>query len=166
MAEPRSVGGFLVGIYGDENRSITCMTGSSGGIFQQVAWTYVPNELGLAYLTLRFDFPANVDLSARPVFNDLVNQVIITDFADGTVEWNLLFEGCPSGWVQVFSQECVLLDDLSSRIQILGDRSMVRDCTFVLNDVDVVNELLLNDPDCPNVPSATSIWGHLKSGYR
>ena len=165
-ADSRSVGGFLVGLYGDENRSITCVTGSSGATFQQVAWAYVPNELGLAYITLRFDFPANVDLSARPVFNDFVNQVIVTDFADGTVEWNMLFEGCPSGWVQVFSQECVLVDDLPSRIQILGDRSMVRDCTFILNGVDVVNELLINDPDCPNVPSATSTWGRLKSLYR
>ena len=26
---------------------------------------------------------------------------------------------------------------------------MVRDCTFILNGVEVVNELLLNDPDCP-----------------
>jgi len=166
LAETRSDGGFLVGVYGDENRSITCVTGSPGAQFEQVASVYVPNELGLAYVTLRFDFPANVDLIARPLFNDLVSQVVYTDFTDGTVEWNMLFRDCPSGWIQVFSQECVLLDDMPSRIQILGDRSLVRDCTFILHDVAVVNELSLNDPDCPNVPAVASTWGRLKSEYR
>lgn len=165
-AGSRSAGGFLVGIYGDENRAVTCVTGSAGAAFQQVAWAYVPNELGLAYITLRFNFPANVDLSARPVFHDLVAQVITTDFADGTVEWSMLFGDCPSGWIKVFSQECVLLDDLPSGIQILGDRSMMRDCPFILHDVDVVNQLVLNDPDCPNVSSETSTWGCLKSVFR
>jgi len=165
-AEMRADPGFLVGIYGDENRSVTCVTGPAGATFEQVAWAYVPNALGLASVTLRFDFPANVERSTRPVFHDLVTQVIYTDFADGTDEWNMLFVDCPSGWIQVFSQECVLLDDQPSAIQILGDHSLARDCPFVLHDVEVVNQLALNDPDCPNVPSAALTWGRLKSVYR
>ena len=92
--------------------------------------------------------------------------MIYTDFVDGTSEWNMTFVGCPSGWIRVFTQECVLLDDQPSRIGILGGRSMVRDCTFVLNAVTVLNEIEVNDPDCETVPVAARSWGGIKSTFR
>lgn len=165
-AQPEAGNGFLVGIYADQTRSVTCVTGPPGDVFEQTAWVYVPNDRGLAYVTLRLEFPPNIDVGNRPVFHDLVSHVIFTDFADGTVEWNMLFNDCPSGWIRIFTQECEFLDDQMSTIGILGDRSLARDCTFVLNGVDVVNELSVNDPGCPAVPVATTSWGGLKGSYR
>ena len=165
-AEPPDLTMFAVGVFGDDAREVTCVAGSLGDIFEQVVWAWVPDQLGLAYITLRFDFPDNLDLSRRPVFHDLVTNVIFTDFTDDTVEWNMLFDECPSGWVRVFSQEFVLLDEQLSRIGIRGVHSMVRDCTFVLNDVTVLNELTVNDPECPTVPTVTTTWSGIKSMYR
>jgi hypothetical protein len=58
------------------------------------------------------DIPAVYDLGrwrgcsgARPVFNPLVVQFIPADYTDGTQEWNMVFEQCPSGWVQVFTRQ-------------------------------------------------------------
>ena len=96
LGEPSPGEEFLVGVYGDDNRTITCVTGAPGATFELVAWVYVPNELGLAYVTLRFAFPANINQSGQPVFNDLVLHVVQTDFPDGTAEWNMLFMDCPT----------------------------------------------------------------------
>ena len=157
---------FPVGVYGDDARLVTCVTGPPGTTFHQMAWVNVPNDLGLGYITLRFDLPANVDLTTRPVFHDLVSYVVFTDFADGSVEWNMLFEDCPSGWIRVYSQECTILDDEFSRIGIRGDVSLARDCDFVLNDVRVLNQLTINDPDCPPLAAEPVGWGGLKCTYR
>ena len=165
-AEPLSVDKFTVGVYGDDARAVTCVSGPPGSTFEQVVWAWVPDELGLAYITLRFEFPVNLDLGRRPVFHDLVTDVIFTDYSEGTVEWNIIFDECPSGWIKVFSQEFVLLDEQLCRIGIRGANSMLRDCTFVLNDVIVLNELIVNDPDCPVVPAVTTTWGGIKSTYR
>ena len=165
-AAPLSVDNFTVGIYGDDARAVTCVSGPPGSVFEQVVWAWVPDDLGLAYITLRFEFPENLDLSRRPVFHDLVTNVIYTDYSGGTVEWNMIFDECPSGWIKVFSQEFVLLDEQLSRIGILGANSMLRDCTFVLNDVIVLNELAVNDPDCPTVSAVTTTWSGVKSLYR
>ena len=157
---------FHAGVWGDDARTVTCVSGQAGGAFEQVVWAWVPDDLGLSYITLRFDLPLNLDLSARAVYNDLVVDVIISDYSDGTVEWNMLFSGCPSGWVRVFSQECVLLDGEPSLIGIHGVHSMMRDCTFVLNDLVVLNELVVNDPDCATVPAFATPWGSVKILYR
>ena len=77
--------------------------------------------------------------------------MIITEYTLDTVEWNLIFDQCPSGWVEVFRQECVLLDEEESRIGILADHSMMRDCTFVLNDLSVLDELEVNHAGCSHV---------------
>ena len=157
---------FQVGVFGDDERNVTCVTGPPGAVFEQVAWVQVPNGLGLAYVTLRFDFPTNLDLSSAPVFNELMTRAIMTDFPDGTVEWNMIFAGCPSGWVRLFSQDCELLDDQPSRIGIIDVRSMVRDCTFILNDVVIMNEMKVNTPGCTTVSVDRLTWGGIKSSYR
>ncbi len=157
---------FQVGSYADDARTITCVSGEAGATFEHMVWAYVPDDLGLAYITLRFDFPANLDLATyRPDFNDLVADVIITDFAGGSVEWNMIFTECPSGWVKVFTHEIVILDGELSRIEILSANSMLRDCTFILNDLNVLNELVVNDPDCPTVPTTATTWSDVKSLY-
>ena len=156
---------FRIGGYADTDRELTCVTGPAGTVFHHVLWAYVPDSLGLVYLTVRLKFPANLDLSRRPVFNDRVFEVIYSDYPGGTLEWNMLFNECPSGWIQAFSHEIVLLDETPGAIEILGAHSMMRDCTFVLNDVAVVNSLGLNTPDCPPVPVAPTRWDHLKSLY-
>lgn len=157
---------FQVGVYADDARAITCITGLPGEFFEQTVWAWVPAELGLTYITLRFDFPANLDLHSRPVFNELVTDVIYAKYGDGTVEWNMLLTLCPSGWVRVFSQQCELLDADPSAIRILVDHSMARDCTFVLNDIAVINELTVNDPACPTVSVERASWSRVKSLYR
>ncbi len=157
---------FQAGVYADDARTLNCITGSAGDRFDQVIWAWVPDSRGLAYITLRLELPANLDLSARPRFNELVGDVIITEYNNGTSEWNMLLEECPSGWVRVFSQECVLLDDQPARIGIQAEHSMMRDCTFFLNDLAVLAELSLNDPGC-EVLSRTSIsWSSVKSIFR
>lgn len=157
---------FEVGVYGDDERGVTCVVGEPGETFHQMVWAWVPDDLGLAYITLRFHFPTNLDLSRRPVFNDLVSDVIFSDYVAGTVEWNMIFTGCPSGWVKVFSQECVLLDSQPGRIEIQAAHSMARDCQFVLNDVTILNELTVNDPACAMVSTPTTPWSVVKMMYR
>ncbi len=78
----------------------------------------------------------------------------------------MVFDDCPSGWVRVLTQECTLLDDQPSQIGILGSRSMMRDCTFVLNSVEVLSELVLNDPDCDEVGGGFTTWSSLKATFR
>jgi hypothetical protein len=157
---------FRVGLYGPDDRATTCLTGPQGSVFTMTAWVLVPNERGLAYVTLRLDFPDNIDFSQRPVFNDLVSDVIFSDFPDGTAEWNMLVGDCPSGWILVYSQEISLLDDQPAVIGLVGDRSLARDCSFILNGVTVTNELTVNDPGCEVVPASVTNWGTLKSRYR
>jgi len=111
---------FQVGIYADETRSVTCLSGEAGAEFDQILWAYVPENLALSYITIRFRFPENLDVSRRPTFNDQVSLVVYTDYVADTVEWNMVFSGCPTGWVKVFSQRCVMLDDQPSTIEILG----------------------------------------------
>ena len=119
----------------------------------------------MAYITIRFEFPANLDLSSRPVFNDLVSDVIYSDYVGHTVEWNMLLNECPSGWVRIFRQECEILDGEPARVGILADHSMMRDCAFVLNDISVLNELTGNEPGCGVVGVEGVGWGWLKSMY-
>lgn len=157
---------FQVGIYTDDSRTISCISGPAGTVFEQSVWAWVPEALGSAYITLRFGFPDNIEWMGHPVFNDLVGNVIYTDYVEGTVEWNMLMVDCPSGWIKVFTQEGELLDTEISTIRILAEHSMVRDCTFVLNDVVVLEEFVVNDPGCTNVPVAQTNWDSLKSLYR
>jgi hypothetical protein len=70
-----------------------------------VGWVWVPDDLGLGYITYRFDFPPNVSLTCLPVVPHEVLELIVTDFPDGTVEWNFIFSNCESGWVRIFTQE-------------------------------------------------------------
>jgi len=131
-----------------------------------VALGWVPDDLGLSYITFRFDFPANVDLSGPRTFHPDVLDVIVTDFADGTQEWNLLMTGCHSGWVWAFTQECVILDEVPSRIGIRANRCWMRDCDFVLNEPGLLGEIAVNDPECDGVPAAGSTWGGVKGLFR
>ncbi|MFT5232504.1 MAG: hypothetical protein ACI9UK_000384 [Candidatus Krumholzibacteriia bacterium] len=158
---------FQVGLYADDARSITCVTGSAGDQFEQILWAYVPEDLALTYLTVRFRFPENLDLSARPNFNDQIGTVLYTDYVMNTVEWNMIFSGCPTGWVKVFSQPCVLQNSQPARIEILGQNSLTRDCAFFeLNDLVVLNELEVNNPECTAVSARPHRWGTVKAAYR
>lgn len=164
--EPLNPGFFQVGEYADESRTLTCISGSQGDVFSRFFWAWVPADLGLAYITLRFNFPDNIDLSNRPVFHENIGEVIITEFTGGTIEWNMLVANCPSGWIKIFTQEVELLNAEPSTIEILGENSMMRDCTFILNDVAILNELVLNDQNCSTVPVAKTAWCRVKSFYR
>ena len=158
---------FWVGTFGDDDRTVTCVSGQPGATFPLALWAWVPDDLGLAYLTLRFDFPDNLDLSAHAAFHPLISNVIITEYAGGTSEWNLVFGGCPSGWIRVFEQPCVLLDDQPGQITILEAHSMMRECSrFILHELAVLNNLGLNDPDCATVPIRPTGWGAVKARYR
>ena len=157
---------FYAGVYADEARTMSCISGPAGSSFDIFAWAWVPLGKGLTYVTLRFDFPANLDMSDRALFNDLVIDVIIVDYGDGTVEWTMLFSECPSGWIELFRQRTVILDDAMSGVRIVEDNSMIRDCGFVLNDIEVLGDLAVNDPACAFVPVRTGSWGAVKSIFR
>lgn len=163
---PPVPGLFQAGVFGDDDRTVTCISGQAGETFSQQLWAWVPDNLGLAYITVRFAFPANLDLSAHAVFNPLVMRVITTDYPGGTVEWNLLLADCPSGWIRIFEQRCTLLDDQPSAVRILAAHSMMRDCRFVLNDLTVLNDLQLNDPGCASSATDPTTWGGVKSRFR
>lgn len=163
-AAPASL--FQVGIYGDDARQVACVAGPAGALLRQVAWAWVPGDLGLAYVTLRLDVPPNLEPRGHPAFDAAVTRWIVADYPDGTVEWTLLFAGCPSGWIRLWSQEFAPLDAQPARFGIRAEYSMIRDCAFVLNEVDVVNELTVNDPRCGRVPASGPTWGSLKRRYR
>ena len=160
MASSYSVGG-----YADESRSTSCVVGPAGSTFQHVVWTFVPGDAGLTYVTFHFQFPSNIELGRNPVFHEQVTVVNYADYSDDTTEWHVVFNGCPSGWIQVFSQEIVLLDEQPSVIGIRTDGSWVRDCDFVLNEVDIVSQLSVNGPDCEVVATDESGWSTIKSRY-
>jgi hypothetical protein len=157
---------FRVGLYGGAGRDTVCVDADEGTVFEYSAWVQVPNDRGLRYVTLRLDLPDQLDFTTRPVFHDLVTDVIFTDFPDGTTEWNVLFTDCPSGWIRIYTQEVAVLEGGFSLIELVGDRSLARDCGFVLNGVEVANELAVNDPSCEVVTAAKTGWGSFKARYR
>ena len=157
---------FFAGVYADNTRTMSCVSGPAGSVFDLIAFAWVPLEAGLTYVTLRFEFPANIELSGRALFNGLVIDVIVVDYDDGTVEWTMLFSECPSGWIELFRQRTGILDTSRSDILIVEDNSMIRDCAFVLNDIEVLGGLAVNDPDCAFVPVETDSWGAVKSLFR
>ncbi len=163
---PKTEDVFQAGIYTDDSRTMSCISGPAGTEFEFSVWAWVPEDLGTAYITLRFGFPENVGWVDHPVFSDLVGNVIYTDYVGGTVEWNMLMLDCPSGWIKVFTRQAEILDTEISTIRILSEFSMVRDCNFVLNDLVVLEEFALNDPACTNVPVAQTSWDSVKSQYR
>ncbi len=167
-AGPRPAQGFAfqVGIYADDTRSGSCVRGGAGSMLHYEVWASVPEGLGTAYVTLRFAFPDNLDLRAHPVFNAQMDELIMTDFPDGTAEWNMVFRDCPSGWIQLFTQEFTPLDDKPAHLTIHAADSMLRDCAFLLNGVEALSELSVNDPLCSRTPVDGITWSELKSIYR
>jgi hypothetical protein len=157
---------YQAGVFGDESRAVSCVSGPPGADFQEEVWAWMPGDPGLAYVTLRFTHPPQIDTSARPIFHDLVTRVIVTEFADGTSEWNLVMTGCPIGWINLFSRRCVILEETPCRIGIRGMHSMMRDCGFILHQpVEVLGELMVNEPGCETVPGGSRAWGALKASY-
>jgi len=157
---------YSVGLWGDDARTVTCVTGAAGDVVPVEGWAWSPGEQGLRYVTLRLAIPADVEPVGRPVFHPLVTDVVITPYVDGTVEWNMLLTDCPPGWVRVFTQDYRLLDTAPSVLAIHGANSWIRDCTFALNEPEVLNDLGINDPGCGSVPAAPVAWGALHAGYR
>ena len=157
---------FQLGIWAHDARTSNCVEVPPGGNFTIHAWGWVPDDLGLGYITFRLDFPVNVSLVGAPELPREVSDLIVTDFADGTQEWNLLVTGCPSGWVKVFSQECQAVDDQPATIDIVEDPCWMRDCTFVLNTVRVLGGVGIYDPGCGGVAVEATRWGSAKTVYR
>lgn len=145
---------------------MSCVSGPAGSSFDMYVWGWVPLGEGLTYATLRFDFPGNIEMTGRAVFNELVIDVIIIDYDDDTVEWTMLFSECPSGWIELFRQKTVILDTSISEVVIVGRNSMMRDCSFVLNDIEALAGLAINDPGCAFVPVESDSWGAVKCLFR
>ena len=156
-----------MGVYADPARARDCVIAPAGGTIEPVVWAWIPDDVGLAYVTIRFVFPDNIELLGRPVLNDLISDIIITEFPDGTSEWNMVFVDCPSGWVNVMTIPCRVRDDKPSRVEVVAARSMARDCTnFVLNGVGVASELAINEPGCGAVEIENRSWAAAKWIYR
>ena len=58
---PSDPGAFYAGIYADSAWSVDCVVGPAGTSFDQFVWVWVPEELGVTYLTFRIVFPTNLD---------------------------------------------------------------------------------------------------------
>jgi hypothetical protein len=153
---------YSAGIFCDGPDS-TCFTGV--GSFDQFAWVRTPGDVGLVYVTLRISFPDNLDVRAAPQFDPRVLQFIKTDYPDGTEEWHMVVEGCPTGWIRVFRQRVTLLDDQPSSVVLHGGDSWIRDCNFDLLRVSVTNNLVLNDPACGVVDTTPGSWSALKARW-
>ena len=78
----------------------------------------------------------------------------------------MLFSECPSGWIELFRQKTKILDDSISEVGIVERNSMMRDCGFFLNGIEVLGGLAVNDPGCVFVPVDTDSWGAMKSLFR
>ncbi len=52
------------------------------------------------------------------------------------------------------------------RLAIHGANSWIRDCNFVLNEPEALNDLVINGPGCGGVPVADPGWGALHARYR
>ena len=157
---------FYLGVFADEARAVDCVTGPVGATFTQVGWAWAPPDRGLAYVTYRFEFPANLDLTRRPELHPLVAELIITPYGDGTSEWNFVFAECVGGWVRVFAQECTITSTAPGTVRTVAHHSMIRDCDWVLNDVEILGDLRVNEPGCGTVPATAASWGTVRSLYR
>jgi len=162
---PFRTGTFDLGFYADESRLLDCVNGAPGARFDLYLWAWVPPDTGTAYITVRLELPAGLDPSARPVFHPLVSEVVIVDYPDDSVEWTMVFDDCPTGWIEVYRQAYVIQSSNPRNIRILGQHSMIRDCEFVLQDVVVLNNLAVNDPECETMAGALATWGVVKAVY-
>lgn len=163
---PPNAGAFQTGVYADSARSADCVAGPAGTEFELFVWAWVPQGTGVSYLTFRFQFPPNLDLSGRPVFDERITRVEFVDFGPGGVEWTTIFDGCPSGWILVFRQACTILDEIESDFTMTEEFCLSRDCDFVLGELNVLNDLSINNPGCSFSPVASSTWGSVKRIYR
>ena len=153
---------FCAALFAGDSLAWQCASGPAGSDFPLRLLLWVPPGSGLNYVTIRFDFPGNIGLSGRPALNGLAMELIPVDFADGTVEWTILFDGCPEGWVEVLRQTCVLLDEAPSTLRMIEAYSLARHCDFVLEGVVVMNDFRVNDPSCPFVGAGERSWGAIK----
>lgn len=157
---------FEVGVFADTEHTLSCLPFGGPAERQMVLWAHLPPDEGLAYVTVRFRFPDNLRFSHPPELHPAARFFIETPFPGGSEEWNIVFDGCPGDWVPVLARAFELLDGEPSVITIAAEHSMLRDCDFTLNDVLVISELSLNDPECQEVSAAPRTWGGLKARYR
>ena len=164
-ALPPDPGAFWVAVTADTVGAADCVSGTPGAAFTVTGWAWAPPDRGLAYVTYRFAFPAALDHRARPRAHPLVAELIVTEYHDGTSEWNFVFSSCQAGWIPVYRQTCALAGDQPGRVTILARHSMIRDCDWVLNDVTTLTEIELNDPGCATVGDAAVSWGEVKARF-
>ena len=158
---------FQAGLYADIDRTVNCVDGPAGTVFRQYLWAWVPPDAGAVYVTTRIFFPDNVAQHGRPIPNALVTRLIITDYGSGGWEWNFLLADCPSGWILLAWQDCLILDAGSSEVRISGESSLARNCaTFLLEGLSVLSNLRIGAGTCAPVPVARSRWGAIKQIYR
>ena len=104
-------------------------------------------------------------LRAQPVFNNLVTEVIYTEYPDGSVEWNMVLTGCPGGFIRLFAHRIEVLDTAPARVGIRGADSWIRGCDFELRRVDTTNDLRINGPECSGVAITPGSWSRIKARY-
>ena len=157
---PSTAAAFRAGVFADTPDS-SCVADPGG--FEQLAWVWT--SAGMVYVTLRIDFPDNLESRSEPVFDSRVIEFVMTDYPDGSEEWHMVLEDCPGGWVQVFRQRVTLIDDQPSTVRIRGGDSWIRDCSFVLHRPEVIGDLGLNEAGCGSVSTLDRGWSGLKTVY-
>jgi hypothetical protein len=157
---------FQTGVFADSARTVDCVGGPPGTDFRQYLWAWVPPSAGANYLTIRVRFPDSVGLNGRPVPNALVTELIITDYESGGVEWNFILAGCPTGWILLAWQDCIILAGDTSEIVISDEFSLARNCAFVIEGIGVLGNLRVGTGTCTPLPVAHSTWGAIKQMYR
>lgn len=160
---PPDPGLFYAGIWADSSRTSVDVCGEAGSPFTFHAWAWVPPSRGLTYITLRLLFPSNIELDGRPRFSDDFLELIVVDYGSGGDEWTVLFQGCPSGWTLIFSQDATILDSEESAVVIVARNSLARGCDFLLDGLNVLSDLSVNGPACSGNPAGFTTWGAVKS---
>ena len=154
-----------LGLWADPARTAVCVTVAPGELFTWEAFAAPAAGQGLAYATFRLRIPPTVTLVGRPRLTAAASELIATPFADGTLEWNVIVTGCPADWTHVFSQDARVAGPDPAVLEIVAGDSLVRDCRFVLEGIEVAAVVRVNDPGCP-VGAPGPCWGTLKSRFR
>jgi hypothetical protein len=150
------------GVWADESRSSGTTCSESDTIIDIFIWAWVPQDAGLNYITLRMIYPPGIFEGSRPEFNEFFSELIIVDYGSGGKEWTLLFNQCPSQWVLLFRQAVTVSGTGEISISITGEHSLARDCDFVLQNMNVLNNMSINGPSCDVVSTDQATWGTIK----
>lgn len=157
---------FHLGVYADSARTLECVEGTPASTFRLHVYVWVPEGPGGNYITVRMSLPESVGLTGRLTTGASVANVIVTDYGNGGEEWNFFLSDCPHGWILLAWQDSEVLYQESAEVAISGQFSLARNCDFVFEDIDVINNLGVGTGACASIPVSHTSWGIVKAAYK